>query len=1016
MQVITDIRTQLEEVKARYQGLSLDLHTELDECDSSREDVTSPTPQSPNALARYVRGIPEHALSRQLARFENLFENIFYEEARRMEDLQNNLQGVVSKNTEFAELLMYIKASLDEEKKKGSTHRTELEELESKLRRSEVQIDNLISAVEKEGCISRELHEEIKSLRQQKDDKEDSIRDLKDELRLTKDIERKLRELTEELKSRDSKLEELQVDLDTERKCYKIVSERLQTEQSRNSALENRVSEFEHLTVSDKETFDQLRFQVDSENGKNKKLTEEIDNEKAHAAELEGKVKELEVHVLHDLELFEELRATIEQEKEQSRRLDSLLQEEKRKTSLRLDLGDAASLDLEGRLLYEMKRSGELQAAVRQQQDQNCELDGLNAQLMQVLRENHEATSGSSKGLKEERVKNDALCERVAELQGRVLNCREQIQALLTEGERDFHTKHETQKRNEELTKELEELKRNFDAINDGNQGEMPGKLKHAVGEAQKRLKRATAVLAAKENALQRSKKKCDKLIVEKETEFAKRENALVALRKALDGLRSESEREKAAGKARAGGAAQKFEDAEEIIKDLKLKIEQLEEEVANKSELARSMREDLAEMRNRAQDGGDSKLLARKENLHRVVRFEVEEAEKKAKRLRKLHDLLREALNESEANHVGSAQVVSGPECLPTQVAATSKSGRLPTVVEEECVEGLVEEQLLEVSLAELSGAAAAWDSAECCDGELGDEKLVGELKEFDQQLFKYAKSLQEEGPGDGERSRDAGKDAADRVGEDTVDGAGQGGAPPGPEKPAVEFKKAKALNWRVVLGGIALTLLMLFMQRYLPHKVFGVVSALLFLPITVLVSRYERKKMQKEIQKQAASLDASGLQWRLAQEQERFEELRLLGEADARVIHELRAQLEEELREKDGAKEKLELVSADQEFLRGQGNVVEKMRQMAKASIDGAEKQSQGFEEFKLLRERIEKLAQDRAELTKDGDAGLLKPATRVAGLFLILSLPGVIDIKFPLQPHQKYNITQYEELGFS
>ena len=30
--------------------------------------------------------------------------------------------------------------------------------------------------------------------------------------------------------------------------------------------------------------------------------------------------------------------------------------------------------------------------------------------------------------------------------------------------------------------------------------------------------------------------------------------------------------------------------------------------------------------------------------------------------------------------------------------------------------------------------------------------------------------------------------------------------------------------------------------------------------------------------------------------------------------------------------------------------------------------------------------------------------------------LSHPRVINIKYPLQPHQKFNITQYEELGFS
>ena len=37
-------------------------------------------------------------------------------------------------------------------------------------------------------------------------------------------------------------------------------------------------------------------------------------------------------------------------------------------------------------------------------------------------------------------------------------------------------------------------------------------------------------------------------------------------------------------------------------------------------------------------------------------------------------------------------------------------------------------------------------------------------------------------------------------------------------------------------------------------------------------------------------------------------------------------------------------------------------------------------------------------------------------IAVMNLSLSLPRVINLKFPLQPHQKYNITQYGELGFS
>ena len=34
----------------------------------------------------------------------------------------------------------------------------------------------------------------------------------------------------------------------------------------------------------------------------------------------------------------------------------------------------------------------------------------------------------------------------------------------------------------------------------------------------------------------------------------------------------------------------------------------------------------------------------------------------------------------------------------------------------------------------------------------------------------------------------------------------------------------------------------------------------------------------------------------------------------------------------------------------------------------------------------------------------------------ILLTLPLPRVINLKFPLQPHQKYYITQYGELGFS
>ena len=66
-------------------------------------------------------------------------------------------------------------------------------------------------------------------------------------------------------------------------------------------------------------------------------------------------------------------------------------------------------------------------------------------------------------------------------------------------------------------------------------------------------------------------------------------------------------------------------------------------------------------------------------------------------------------------------------------------------------------------------------------------------------------------------------------------------------------------------------------------------------------------------------------------------------------------------------------------------------------------------------LLRERMEmeaKQRMERIELRKTETD--MEKEMREADL--TLSLPRVITFKFLLQPHQKYHITQYGELGFS
>ena len=79
----------------------------------------------------------------------------------------------------------------------------------------------------------------------------------------------------------------------------------------------------------------------------------------------------------------------------------------------------------------------------------------------------------------------------------------------------------------------------------------------------------------------------------------------------------------------------------------------------------------------------------------------------------------------------------------------------------------------------------------------------------------------------------------------------------------------------------------------------------------------------------------------------------------------------------------------------------------------VDGRQNQMDECKIKKIL------LHPETKQTTKQNKQTLLMKGvveTLCPRLDLTLSPPRVIYFKFPLQPHQKYNITQYEELSFS
>ena len=379
----------------------------------------------------------QRELIHHLLIFEKVFEHIFMEEGKRIDVVLEKFRSVIQKNTELVDILQNLRQTLSEarteneekeneikqmkkenehleqlgkEKDNGQQHKTD--ELNREIQEQMTKLNQLQENLSVEQLLKSEYEREIEILKnnimEEREASEQLREDVERETNARYEFEVKMREIEDEAYNSASIINELQKDLETERKCYGVVTERLQEEQSRLIELESHFKEAEKTANEDKEVVEELRKSLSSEekqrteflnklerlekestdkdeaindlvnqlgNERNKmeELFAEIDLEKMTKAKAEAKLQELEENFNRDELIFEELRRNVDSESAKNREISELLDKERERN---FELEEKTK-ELEKQVLMDLELFDELKTTIEQEREHNRELDAL---------------------------------------------------------------------------------------------------------------------------------------------------------------------------------------------------------------------------------------------------------------------------------------------------------------------------------------------------------------------------------------------------------------------------------------------------------------------------------------------------------------------------------------------------------------------------------------------------------------------------------------------------------------
>lgn len=719
--------------------------------------------------------------------------------------------------------------------------------------------------------------------------------------------------------------DKLQEDLDSERNRSHsfevLLAEQQRANQDQNElvkSLENKVGEgFKRLHAATEQCEEQMR-ENRARKEENIKLRDLCEVQEEKIEELNKELKAIEI-LYKEKESF--ARDTSDQVNELRRQLDEvdiLLKEEKRKVEKTSgDDSNDASPDRCGRMSAD-KDSKEVLSDLREEVDNvkkiiNYKLTELNSLRQQL------SGRGESQG---QQLSLKKMQHRAEKAETQLKKLQSSYQLLLTDVEMKTFLVEEAHTEANNLRSALNEKGKIIIELTE--KAKSPKQT--TVFRDESEIQRLSTLLMQKEKLIQDLNNEYKSKLSKKDEKQRELQVSIQIMKSVYQGLKAEKEREDAAKNAeKARKSKEDINSAFEMVRDLQQQIDSLEEEITGHQQMAKSLKED--DKRAKLPNENEKTYLKRRSSLRGVVSLQIDEKEKKLKRLK---ILLTSIENRYGKEMVELKENASGTENESLAGDSIENEGTLKKSQEIVCENTLPLPDLVgttnQSALNESKGTSTESDY-------IGDDVPTC----YDASVL-LQKNLEDK------RSRS-------------------------------QLSKKKLL-----FGFLILVVVVPLLALGFGSKRSGTMLASVLTPVVLLLFAYRFKKTGLGISGQDASLKKKLTD---KEEQEKvllgkIEEMKIRQEGDASLIEELKRQLEEELADKEVKRVEVEEIIASKEAMSNKQRELEaedfeaKMKlEIEKTKLSEAEKIKRGFEEYKLLKEEIDHMKRQREKDMNDRQA---------------------------------------------
>ena len=760
---------------------------------------------------------------------------------------------------------------------------------------------------------------------------EDTNRKYEDEKKLKEERLAELQATEDRMRDVESKrdtyrkdFDKLQEDLNSERNRSHsfevLLSEQQRANQDQNEvvkSLENKVSEgFKRLHAATEQCEEQMR-ENRARQEENIKLRDLCEVQEEKIEELNKELKTIKTLYKEKESFAQETSDQVNELRRQLNEVETLLKEEQRKAEKTSgDDSTDASPDLGGRISRD-KDSKEVLSDLREEVDNvkkiiNYKLTELNSLRQQL------SGRGESQN---QQLSYKKMQDRAEKAETQLKKLQSSYQLLLTDVEMKTFLVEEAHNEANNLRSALNEKVNIIMELTEKTKA-----LKQTtVFRDDSEVQRLKTTLMQKEKLIQDLNNEYKSKLSKKDAEQRELQVSIQIMKSVYQGLKAEKEREDAAKNAeKARKGKEDINSAFEMVRDLQQQIDSLQEEITGHQQMAQSLKED--DKRAKLPKESEKSYLKRRSSLRGVLSLQIDEKEKKLKRLKML-------LTSIENRH--------GTEMreLKDSASATDNESQASDMVENEGAITKSQEVVNENSLP------------------LPD--LVGTTN---QSAFIESNGTNTESAGIGDNSPMS-YDANVLLHKNLEDKRGS----------------SQSSKKKLVFGFLFLVVVVPLLTLGFASKVSGTMLASVLTPTVLLLFVYLFKKTGLGTSGQDGSLK------KLAEKEQqekmlldKIEEMRIRQEGDANLIDELKRQLEEELADKEVKRVEVEEIMASKEAMSNKQRELEaedfeaRMKlEIEKTKLSEAEKIKRGFEEYKLLKEEIDHMKKQREKDMDDRQA---------------------------------------------